>query len=255
MCRGYDVVPQYFLTDNGSTFTSCGFQAHLATFNQIIRFACVGAHHQNGHAKCAIQTVMAIAWTMMLHAVIHCWPDVVDPQLWPMAVQHAVWLQTLKPACHLTTSSLKAAIPSTNSMTCLHVFGCPIYVLNKTIVDGKNIPRWQPHSISSVNVVLSPTHATFHSYCFEPFYWCHYTPEFNVVLMIGLPLLLLHLMSYLLLTLMNGPACLGLVPSPSLSMKKKMQCLKHARSLIKHVQLNGNAFVQPWMQLTYLLLL
>jgi hypothetical protein len=49
----------YFLIDNGSALlTSRGFQAHLAAFSQIIHFTGVGAHHQNGHAKHAIQTVM-----------------------------------------------------------------------------------------------------------------------------------------------------------------------------------------------------
>jgi hypothetical protein len=63
-----------------------------AAFSPIIQFAGVGAHNQNGHAKYAIQTVMAIAQIMMLHATIHQ-PDIGDPQLWPMAVQHAIWLQ------------------------------------------------------------------------------------------------------------------------------------------------------------------
>jgi hypothetical protein len=87
MCQDYGVMPQSCLTGNISVFTSCGFQEHQATFSQIILFAGIG--DQNGHAKHAIQTVMAIAWIMMLHATIN-WPDIADSQLWPMAVQHAV---------------------------------------------------------------------------------------------------------------------------------------------------------------------
>jgi hypothetical protein len=34
---------------------------------------------------------MSIAQTLLLHSAIH-WPDVADAQLWPMAVDHAVFL-------------------------------------------------------------------------------------------------------------------------------------------------------------------
>jgi oligoribonuclease (3'-5' exoribonuclease) len=33
---------------------------------------------------------------MLLHAAIH-WPEAADAQLWPMAVQHAVWLHNHVP--------------------------------------------------------------------------------------------------------------------------------------------------------------
>ena len=51
----------------------------------------MGSHHQNGHAERHIGTIMSVARTMMLYAAIH-WPEMVDPSLWPMAVQHAVFL-------------------------------------------------------------------------------------------------------------------------------------------------------------------
>ena len=41
----------------------------------------------------------------------------------------------------------------------LHVFGCPIYVLNKTIADGKKIPCWEPRSNRGVCMGRSPEHA------------------------------------------------------------------------------------------------
>ena len=51
MCRDHGVVPQSYLTDNGSAFTSAGFTAKLRDFAQIIRFAGTGAHHHNGTAE------------------------------------------------------------------------------------------------------------------------------------------------------------------------------------------------------------
>ena len=91
ICQDFGVIPQSFLSDNDSAFTSGSFLRHLSKFAQIMRFAGVGAHHYNGHAERAIQTIMSMARTMMLHSAIH-WPNMADPALWPMAVQYAVYL-------------------------------------------------------------------------------------------------------------------------------------------------------------------
>jgi transposase InsO family protein len=91
MCRDHSVVPQSYLSDNGSAFTSGDFSKRLAAFEQVILFAGVGDHHSNGNSERSIQTVMSIARTMMLHATIHR-PDLADAAQWPMAVAHAVWL-------------------------------------------------------------------------------------------------------------------------------------------------------------------
>ena len=69
-----------YSTDNGSCFTSKAFAAHLLSSNQTVRYSGAGSHHQNGVAERAIQTIMAIARTMLLHSAIH-WPDVADPTL------------------------------------------------------------------------------------------------------------------------------------------------------------------------------
>ena len=68
----------------------------LSNFSQIQCFAGVGAHHHNGVAEKAIQTIMSIARTMMLHSAIHG-PEVSDPSLWPMAVQYAAYLYNKVP--------------------------------------------------------------------------------------------------------------------------------------------------------------
>jgi hypothetical protein len=62
----------------------------------------------------------------------------------------------------------------------LHVFGCPVYVLDKTIADGKKIPRWTPRALCSVNVGLSPIHATVIPIVLNPETGA-ITPQFNVV--------------------------------------------------------------------------
>jgi hypothetical protein len=67
MSRDLGIVVQSFLSDNGFAFSSKEFAAHLLKFEQIIHFAGAGAHHQNGCAKGAIQSIMAILLMMMLH--------------------------------------------------------------------------------------------------------------------------------------------------------------------------------------------
>ncbi|KAI2512959.1 hypothetical protein MHU86_1505 [Fragilaria crotonensis] len=80
-CGASRVTPQEYLADNSKTFTSAEFSRNLAEFQQVIRFAGVGAHHHNGIAERNIRTIMAHR-TMMLHSAIH-WPDVADPHFGP----------------------------------------------------------------------------------------------------------------------------------------------------------------------------
>ena len=134
------MIPVEYLSDNGSSFTSRYFTEILDTFQQIILFASAGAHHKNGNAERATQTIMSIASTMMLHLTIHL-PEVADAALSPMAVQHAVYLHN-----HALTLLLdwhQLMFSDTLAQKCLldlHVWGFPVYVLDKSIADGKKIP-------------------------------------------------------------------------------------------------------------------
>ena len=98
---------------------------------------------------------------MMLHSAVH-WPDVADATLWPMAVSHAVFL-------HNHVSNLTSGLCPSDVFTKsrweqrkyhdLHVWGCPVYVLEKAIADGKKLPRWKPRSTRRINMGLSKKHA------------------------------------------------------------------------------------------------
>lgn len=162
MCRDNGVIPQSYLSDNAKCFTAKEYTEKLSLFQQIARFAGVGAHHHNGNAERSIQTIMSIARTMMLHSAIH-WPEVADPTLWPMAVSHAVYLHNHMPnlATGLSPVDLftKTRWPQ-HKFHDLHVWGCPVYVLDKSISDGKKLPRWKPRSVRCFNIGLSPKHAS-----------------------------------------------------------------------------------------------
>ena len=79
---------------------------------------------------------------MMLHAGIH-WPEQADPSLWPMAVQQAVFLYNHVPCKDTSLSSYemftKICWPSKH-LHDLHVWGCPLYVLQSKLGNGQKIP-------------------------------------------------------------------------------------------------------------------
>jgi hypothetical protein len=105
---------------------------------------------------------MSISYTMLLHAAIH-WPQVADPQLWPMAVKYAVFLWNHMPNEH-TGLSPSDVFTRTRwpiwKYHDLHVLGCPAYILDKQISDGHKIPKWTPRSSRNIFMGLSPRHAS-----------------------------------------------------------------------------------------------
>jgi len=162
MCRDNGVIPQSYQSDNGPAFTSADFTEKLSTFSQVIRFAGVGAHHHNGVAERSIQTIMSIARTMMLHSAIH-WPDVADTTLWPMAVAHAVFLHNHMPNMETGISPVDIFTKSRwqqHKYHDLHVWGCPVYVLERRISNGDSMPRWKPRTTRQMNVGFSEKHAS-----------------------------------------------------------------------------------------------
>jgi hypothetical protein len=125
---------------------------------------------------------MAIARTMMLHLAIH-WPDVADPTLWPLAVKHAVFLVNHMPDPRTGLSPFDVFTKTRweqQKLTDVHVWGCPVYVLDKMISDGKKLPRWTPRSTCTVNLGFSDKHASFVPLVLNPQTGC-ITAQFHIV--------------------------------------------------------------------------
>ena len=59
---------------------------------QQIRYSGSGAAHQNGVAERGIKTIVYMARTMMLHAAMRSREGTIKTELWPMAMDHAVWI-------------------------------------------------------------------------------------------------------------------------------------------------------------------
>ena len=159
--RDVGVIIQSYQSDNGAAFTSDAYVQELSTFKQTTTFAGVGAHHHNGVAERSIQTIMSMARTMMLHAAIR-WPDAADTSLWPMAVDYAVHIFNHMPNPKTGLSPMDVFSGTkwpTHKCNDLQVWGCPVYVLDSTMQDGKKLPRWKTRSRRAVYVGLSKKHA------------------------------------------------------------------------------------------------
>ena len=142
----------------------------------------MGAHHHNGHAERSIGTIMSITRAMLIHQALH-WPALSDPQLWPMCVVHAVYLWNHVPDASTGLSPNDLFTRSRWKLSRfhdLHVFGCPAYVLSKTIADGKKIPKWKPRSTRCVYLGISREHASCVPLVLNPATG-FITPQFHVV--------------------------------------------------------------------------
>ena len=119
---------------------------------------------------------------MMMHSSIH-WPDSADPELWPLAVLHAVyiWNRVPSPETGLAPIDIftKTRLPQ-SKLHELHVWGCPVYVLEKSLADGKKIPKWKPRSKRMVYMGVSPNHAANIPLVYNPTTGT-ITPQFQVV--------------------------------------------------------------------------
>ena len=162
MASDFGVIPQTYLSDNGAAFTSHEFSSRMKEFNQVSKFAGPGAHHHNGVAERNIRTIISIARTMMIHSAMH-WPEVSDVELWPMAVKHAVHVFNRVPSPDTGVCSLdkftRQRFPQ-NKFHDLHVWGCPVYVLDKRTADGMKIPKWAPRSSRYIYMGVSEKHSS-----------------------------------------------------------------------------------------------
>lgn len=160
MCRDMGVIPQEYLMDQGSCFTSAEFAKHLSLYRQISNFTAAGAHQRNAIAERSIRTIMSIARTMMLHSAIH-WPEMSDATLWPFAVDYAVYLFNRMPDPSTGLSPLdvfsKTRWPQRRFQE-MHVWGAPAYLLDKKIADGMKLPKWSPRSERVMFVGVSSHH-------------------------------------------------------------------------------------------------
>ena len=167
--------------DNG-VFSSVRFKEHCEKLNQKLSFSGVGAKFQNGVAERGIQTVSNMARANMLHATMR-WPGRKFLDLWPFAIQYAVWVHNHLPPNGAGWSPTELWNRQKNPHSPLsraHVFGCPVYVLDAKLQDGKKIPKWDSRARQGIFVGFSNEHSTLVPLVLNP-KTQHISPQYHVI--------------------------------------------------------------------------
>jgi hypothetical protein len=100
--------------------------------------------------------------------------------LWPFALRHASEIDRTLPKRANTKSPLELFTgvdvrPKTNHF---HPFGCPVYVLNAPLQEGKSQPKWEEHARVGCYLGISPQHTTSVSVILHPRYG-FVSPQFH----------------------------------------------------------------------------
>jgi hypothetical protein len=150
---------KHYHCDNGR-FADTFFCTACNSQNQMLTFCGVNTHFQNGIAKRAIQDLSESARKQLLHAQ-QLWPQAVNTALWPYALHHAAYLSNALPTHKDGQSRLElfSGIRVGSNMRFLHTFGCPVFALHNSLASNKSLPRWDPRACIGLNLGPSPTHA------------------------------------------------------------------------------------------------
>jgi hypothetical protein len=109
-------------------------------------FSGVSAQHQNARAERAIQTIMYMACTFMVHASRH-WTErgSDDISLWSFAVKHSVWVYNRVPNVRSGLTPLELVTRERSDYRDLlrcHVWGCPVFALEAKLQNDQKLPKW-----------------------------------------------------------------------------------------------------------------
>ena len=135
----HGVKVQHYHANNG-LFAAKEFVKACVTQEQALTFASVKAHHQNGKAEVRIKHLQEQARTMLIHANRR-WPSAVTANLWPYAIRMAndsvnatLWLRD--PSKRSPLELFSGSMVTKNPKHWYH-FGCPVYVLDDNIQQGR----------------------------------------------------------------------------------------------------------------------
>lgn len=164
-------------------FGSREFREALQRHDQVLLFSGTGAHHQNGVAERAIRTISSWTRAMLLHMVMH-WPAQADLSLWPFAMDYAVhiWNNFPKPPTLLSPVEIfsRSKFPSSLFLNRCRVWGCPAYVLDPALQDGKKLPKWQPRARRGQFLGFSVNHSSTVG-CILNLVTGYISPQYHVV--------------------------------------------------------------------------
>jgi hypothetical protein len=99
----------------------------------------------------------------MLHLILHR-PGMANLELWPFALDYAIFIWNTLPnkRMHWSPNEIfgSAKADMTYVLKRLRVWGCPVYVLDPALQDGKKIPKWNPCARHGVFLGFSSKHSS-----------------------------------------------------------------------------------------------
>jgi hypothetical protein len=162
MARDEGITIKSFHADNG-IFARSEFKDYCEHNRIKFSFCGVGAKHQNGVVERNIKTVAQWARANMLHLATH-WPQHASSIFWPQAIDYAVWVFNRMPnmVTGISPNELWSSVRGDSGTQLLrtHVFGCPVYVLDAALQDGKKIPKWNPRARLGLFLGFSDSHSS-----------------------------------------------------------------------------------------------
>lgn len=170
-------------SDNGVS-AAADFKAHCKRKRQRRSFSGVGAKHQNGIAERNIKTVTQWAHANMLHLATH-WPAAANTKYWPQAIDYAVWVFIFNRLPNLSTgilpNKLWFRVQHVDNKICrAHVFGCPVYVLDALLQDGKKMPKRNPRARLGLFLGFLDLHSSLVPLVLNV-ETGHITPQFHII--------------------------------------------------------------------------
>jgi Reverse transcriptase (RNA-dependent DNA polymerase)/GAG-pre-integrase domain len=140
--KSHNVTINHYHADNGR-FIEKAWQQHATLMGQTLSYAGVGAHHQNGIVGKRIRDLQDLARSSLIHA-IRRWPDAVNTHLWPYALRKANNSYNLSLPINQETTPIELFAGSNvaPNLKYEHPFGCPAYVLEKSMQTGFKAPKW-----------------------------------------------------------------------------------------------------------------
>jgi hypothetical protein len=154
---------KHYHGDNG-IFSAEEYRRDCDKKGQSQSFSGVGAQHQNARAEQAIQTIMYMARTFMVHASLH-WTEhgSDDLSLWSFAVKHSVWIYNRVPNARSGLTPLELVTKERSDcreiLRC-HVWGCPVYVLEAKLQNDQKLPKWNRRARLGQFVGFSDEHSS-----------------------------------------------------------------------------------------------
>ena len=157
------VTVKKYHSDQG-VFVSKMFKDACEDGKQAQTFSGVGAKHMNAYAERSVQTLFWSCRSFMLHAALR-WStnDADSPALWPQALLYAEFLFNRTPSMtngHSPLERLTQRRSDNKDLLRAKVFGCPAFVLDARLQDGKKIPKFDKRARCGQFLGFSPETST-----------------------------------------------------------------------------------------------